>query len=124
MATFVHRRADKLGALALTMALVAIAAPATASPVMLTSPLVTHSSVFEFKALSYVAGPARPAIDVLIPGVRVDHVGEGEFDFSRAHSVALEWADATIHGPGSHAFGLVGLTLWLLWWKKLPALYS
>ena len=111
--------------------LVAIAAPATASPVMLTSPAVAHSNIFVLDAAPY-AELARLGIgfnvsSITTPAVspfRLPDVRWGEFDFSRAQAVALEWADATIHGPGSHAFGLVGLMLWVLWWRRLPSLYS
>lgn len=98
--------------------LVAIAAPATASPVMLTSPAVAHLNVFAFDAAPYAELAGLGVSPLRLPDVKW-----GEFDFSHAQAVALEWADATIHGPGSHAFGLVGLMLWVLWWRRrLPAL--
>lgn len=132
MATFVHHGVDKIGALALTLALVGIAAPAKASPVTPTSPAVARSNVFVLDEMPNIGGLARLGIGFRVTGVATEVVSPlrladaraGAFDFTRAQAVALEWAEATIRGPGSHAFGLVGWMLWLLWWRRLPAPHS
>jgi hypothetical protein len=59
-----------------------------------------------------------------VTGLQAHVTSPEKFDFSRAEAVALGIVEATMRGPGSQAFGLVGLSLWLVWWRhRLPAPY-
>ncbi len=126
MATFVHHRAEKLGVLALILTLVPGVLPVAASAVTVHSASAASSNVWGFEEGPHVTALAKlgiglsmSSVDSQLPGPShsIGTTAEG-FDFSQAHAVAMEIFDATTHGPGSHAFGLVGLTLWLVWWRR------
>ena len=132
MVTFVHYRAEKLGALALILTLVPGVLPAAASTVTVHSAATASSNVWRFEEGPYVTVLAKLGIGLSVSSVASQLPGPSRpigttpegFDFSQAHAVAMEIFDATTHGPGSHAFGLVGLTLWLVWWRRrMPSIH-
>lgn len=132
LATFVHHRVEKLGALALILALVPGVLPATASTVTVHSAAAASSNVWGFEEGPYVAALAKLGIGLSMSSVDTQLQGPSHpigttpegFDLGQAQAVAMEIFDATTHGPGSHAFGLVGLMLWLVWWRRrMPSIH-
>jgi hypothetical protein len=141
MATFVRLRADNIGALTVMSALVFVAAPAAASTVTLDSQHNVRPSLVNFERPFHISEPralgdalGNEAVASLLQALRQPaddsrlllrepSAGPKALDFASAESVARQIFDATKHGPGSDLFGLVGLALWALWWRRrLPAL--